>query len=112
MLSVSKFCVSLLNSEFDWPLILPQGCRIYTRLLFSMDVAKFGDFILKLSFPSCTPPIIHRDLKTPNVLLCSVDPNFNGPLAKVSDFGASAQMFMTSLQSGNIGSSDKVSLLV
>ena len=57
---------------------------------------------------SRSPPIIHRDLKTPNVLLCSTDPNFNGPLAKVSDFGASAQMFMTSLQSGNIGSSDKV----
>jgi serine/threonine protein kinase len=56
---------------------------------------------------SRTPPIIHRDLKTPNVLLMSLDPNNPGPLAKVSDFGASAQMFMSSLQSGTIGSDDK-----
>ena len=54
-----------------------------------------------------SPPIIHRDLKTPNVLLMSIDPAHNGPLAKVSDFGASAQMFMSSLQSGTIGDDDK-----
>ncbi len=37
---------------------------------------------------SASPPIVHRDLKSPNILMCSNDPNF--PIvAKVSDFGLS-----------------------
>ena len=35
------------------------------------------------------------------------NPHHNGPIAKVADFGASAQMFMSSLQSGLIGTEDK-----
>jgi serine/threonine protein kinase len=33
------------------------------------------------------PPVIHRDLKTPNVLLASLDPA--QIVAKISDFGTS-----------------------
>ena len=35
------------------------------------------------------------------------NPDHHGPIAKVADFGASAQMFMSSLQSGLIGTEDK-----
>lgn len=38
-----------------------------------------------------TPPLIHRDLKTPNILLASLDPN--APVvAKITDFGTSLQL--------------------
>lgn len=37
---------------------------------------------------SCTPPVIHRDLKTPNILLLSTDESAR-ICAKVCDFGLS-----------------------
>ena len=41
---------------------------------------------------SRSPPIIHRDLKTPNVLLASIDP-YDAIVAKLSDFGTSLHSY-------------------
>jgi serine/threonine protein kinase len=51
-----------------------------------MDMAKGMQFL-----HSQKPPIIHNDLKTPNVLMMGLDINMP-VLAKVSDFGLSMQV--------------------
>ena len=40
---------------------------------------------------SCTPPVIHRDLKTPNILLANTEEGAR-VCAKVCDFGLSMRM--------------------
>src|SRR5262245_233367 len=44
-----------------------------------------------------TPPLLHRDLKSPNILLDSVDENAL-VVAKVSDFGLSSLLFISALK--------------
>ena len=51
------------------------------RLLIALDIAK-GMAVLHNQFP----PIIHRDLRSPNIFLHSLDPN-SKLRAKVADFG-------------------------
>lgn len=46
------------------------------------------------------PPIIHRDLKSPNVLLTSHDPNHPGVLAKVADFGIAGSVLSVAQKGG------------
>lgn len=58
---------------FDWPL----------RLKIAMDIASGMSFL-----HSAKPPIIHRDLKSPNVLLSSLSVKAR-VVAKVADFGLS-----------------------
>ena len=66
----------------DWPL----------RLKLAIDIAQGMAHL-----HSIQPPVVHRDLKTPNVFLTKPLPEFDGdygsPLAKVGDFGLSARMF-------------------
>lgn len=58
----------------------------HLRLKISLDMARGMQFMHVQS-----PPIIHNDLKTPNVLMMSLDPT--APVcAKVSDFGLSMQV--------------------
>jgi len=62
------------------------GPRLYLRI--AMDIAKALRFLhWKLS-----PPMIHNDLKTPNVLLASTN-DTDGVVAKLTDFGLSSQAF-------------------
>lgn len=56
------------------------------RLLFAQDVAHAMNFLHSL-----VPPIVHRDLKSPNILLTR-DENEGRLKAKVSDFGLSRSM--------------------
>eukprot|EP01117_Protostelium_nocturnum_P015986 TRINITY_DN6244_c0_g1_i1.p1 TRINITY_DN6244_c0_g1~~TRINITY_DN6244_c0_g1_i1.p1 ORF type:complete len:1910 (-),score=646.75 TRINITY_DN6244_c0_g1_i1:731-6460(-) len=58
-------------------------------LKIAMDVAAGMDYL-----HSCSPPIIHRDLKSPNILLVSLDPE-SPVMAKVADFGAATTTFMS-----------------
>jgi len=60
-------------NKLDWPL----------RLKIASDIASGMSFL-----HSAKPPIIHRDLKTPNVLLASTIVKSEA-VAKVSDFGLS-----------------------
>jgi len=56
------------------------------RFKIANDIANGMSFL-----HSAKPPIVHRDLKSPNVLLASTD--YNAPVvAKVSDFGLSGAM--------------------
>lgn len=67
------------KNEVDWPL----------RLKIAMDVANGMNFL-----HTTTPPIIHRDLKTPNILLSSNQANAR-VVAKVADFGLSSTLVQT-----------------
>ncbi|KAF2069141.1 hypothetical protein CYY_009538 [Polysphondylium violaceum] len=64
----------------NWPLILK----------LALDIAKGMDFL-----HSVTPPLLHRDLKSPNILLTMKDGNYH---AKVGDFGLSSRMFIQALR--------------
>lgn len=46
---------------------------------------------------SANPPFIHKDLKSPNILLLNTDP-FAPICAKVSDFGTTTRMYVQYLQ--------------
>ena len=67
------------------------------RLKLALDVADGMEFL-----HSATPPIIHRDLKSPNILLTHTLQTWNesstGTTAKIADFGLSTQL--TSSASG------------
>jgi hypothetical protein len=52
------------------------------KLRIAFDMAQGLSFMHSLD-----PPIIHRDFKSPNVMVSSYDPNF--PCAKIIDFGTS-----------------------
>ncbi|KAL6062523.1 Pleckstrin y domain [Balamuthia mandrillaris] len=70
------------SSDVDWNL----------RLKIARDVAVGMNFL-----HSATPPVVHGDLKSPNILLASNDPS-EAIVAKVADFGLSTQL--TSSQIG------------
>eukprot|EP01129_Flabellula_baltica_P000031 TRINITY_DN1002_c0_g1_i3.p1 TRINITY_DN1002_c0_g1~~TRINITY_DN1002_c0_g1_i3.p1 ORF type:complete len:1661 (+),score=374.68 TRINITY_DN1002_c0_g1_i3:663-4985(+) len=57
------------------------------RLRLMWDIAQ-GMQILH----TMKPPIVHRDLKSPNVLISSIEPMEKAPLAKITDFGLSEKM--------------------
>mmetsp|Transcript_560 Transcript_560/g.1284 ORF Transcript_560/g.1284 Transcript_560/m.1284 type:complete len:1538 (-) Transcript_560:24-4637(-) len=59
------------------------------RLQLSFDIAQGMNYL-----HSFNPPIIHRDLKSPNVLLTH-DPRLTRLVAKVADFGLSRKMMLT-----------------
>ena len=61
----------------DKPLDLPYQLRL------ACDIAKGCAFMHNL-----TPPVLHRDLKSPNVLIASLSEN-DEIVAKVADFGTS-----------------------
>jgi len=61
------------DKPLDWPL----------RLKIAKDIAKGCAFLHSIS-----PPIMHRDLKSPNILLADVSPSAE-VVAKVCDFGVS-----------------------
>lgn len=64
--------------DIGWPL----------RLKIALDIALGMNYL-----HSATPPFIHRDLKSPNVLLLSTD--FRAEqCAKVGDFGLSSRMYV------------------
>ena len=69
-------------ARIDWPL----------RLKLATDIAQGMAHL-----HSIRPPVVHRDLKTPNIFLTRPLQEFSGdfgsPLAKVGDFGLSARMF-------------------
>ena len=70
-------------AEIDWPL----------RLKLATDIARGMAHL-----HSIRPPVVHRDLKTPNIFLTRPlrefdESDFRSPLAKVGDFGLSARMF-------------------
>eukprot|EP01119_Soliformovum_irregulare_P016349 TRINITY_DN4710_c0_g2_i3.p1 TRINITY_DN4710_c0_g2~~TRINITY_DN4710_c0_g2_i3.p1 ORF type:complete len:1173 (+),score=432.27 TRINITY_DN4710_c0_g2_i3:488-3520(+) len=59
------------------------------RLPWNLNLKIAADIAAGMSFlHSAQPPIIHRDLKSPNVLLASLD-WFSPAVAKVADFGLS-----------------------
>jgi serine/threonine protein kinase len=69
------------RKALNWPL----------RIKIALDVARgMGEL------HSFRPPIVHRDLKSPNVLLCSTD--LGGTVAKVSDFGTSLLLLNEALR--------------
>ncbi|EGC30717.1 roco6, ROCO family protein [Dictyostelium purpureum] len=59
-------------------------------LKLALDIAKGMDFL-----HSVTPPLLHRDLKSPNVLLSMKNGVYH---AKVGDFGLSSRMFIQALK--------------
>ncbi len=61
---------------YTWPL----------RLKIAKDIAKGCAFL-----HSASPPVIHRDLKSPNILLCDLSDGA-GVLAKVCDFGLASSL--------------------
>lgn len=60
------------DSDLEWPMVLKIACDIAAGMSF---------------LHSAKPPIIHRDLKSANVLLASLD--LKEVVAKITDFGLS-----------------------
>jgi leucine-rich repeat kinase 2 len=67
----------------DWPL----------RYKIAIDVAAGMKFLHGI-----TPPLLHRDLKTPNILLAGFSLRDAPNLAKVADFGLSSRLFVDALK--------------
>lgn len=72
--------------DIGWPL----------RLKIALDIALGMNYL-----HSATPPFIHRDLKSPNILLLSTDFR-SEQCAKVGDFGLSSRMYVPSYQEKSI----------
>lgn len=62
------------------------------RIRMALDIAQGMAFL-----HSRSPPILHRDLKTPNVFVASIEPG--APvMAKVADFGLASRLFISELK--------------
>ena len=87
MLMVTEFLAGgdLYNFLHDTSNRIPWSLRI--KIAF--DIAKGMNFL-----HTTTPPIIHRDLKTPNILLAATKSNAK-VCAKVADFGLSSTLVHT-----------------
>jgi len=62
------------------------------RLRIAWDIAKGMAFL-----HSTEPPLLHRDIKSPNILLAATNPNAF-VVAKVADFGLTGQVFTESMK--------------
>jgi len=51
---------------------------------------------------SLNPPITHCDVKSPNVMLCSLNPNESAVCAKLGDFGSAVVMNFPTLSGGYV----------
>jgi serine/threonine protein kinase len=84
---------ALLFQQRDW--IAPIAPSL--RLQLALDIAAGLAYLHSLS-----PPIIHRDIKSPNILLnISLFSHANGeprPIAKIADFGLSSRLFIEPLR--------------
>ena len=64
------------------------------RYKLAIDMARGMAFL-----HSINPPLLHRDLKSPNVLVCTRRPKPGEKvMAKIADFGLSSRMFLESYQ--------------
>ena len=72
--------------DIGWPL----------RLKIALDIALGMNYL-----HSATPPFIHRDLKSPNILLLSTDYR-SEQCAKIGDFGLSSRMYVPSYKEKSI----------
>lgn len=72
--------------DIGWPL----------RLKIALDIALGMNYL-----HSATPPFIHRDLKSPNILLLSTDYRAE-QCAKVGDFGLSSRMYVPSYKEKSV----------
>ena len=62
------------------------------RIRIALDIAHAMQYMHKLS-----PPYLHRDLKSPNILMCSN--TVNAPIiAKLADFGTAVQLIVPELR--------------
>lgn len=77
-----KFLAARAQQDIGWPL----------RIKLALDVALGLHYL-----HSATPPFIHRDIKSPNVLLLSTN-YLSEVCAKIGDFGLSSRMYVPSLQ--------------
>jgi len=70
----------------------PKSLTWELRLRIALDIATGIS-----AMHNSTPPLVHRDLKSPNILLKSLDP-FCPPCAKITDFGCSMPLITTQLK--------------
>lgn len=71
---------------------LAQKLSWQLRMKIAIDIAKGMAYL-----HSRSPPVLHRDLKSPNVLLAATSEDAV-VVAKVSDFGASCKLYIESLK--------------
>ena len=72
------------NGEVDRTTVTKEQFPWKLRLLIALDIAKGMKYLQQI-----TPPIVHRDLRSPNIFLQSLSEDENQIRAKVADFGLS-----------------------
>lgn len=96
------FCLEPFSIVMEY---LPCG-NLYKHLKVTKNQPSNWEFILKVALDvargmhylhDSDPPFIHRDLKSPNIILVDFDPN-SEICAKIADFGLSSRMYIPSLQ--------------
>lgn len=73
---------TLTDAEFDWPI----------RRKIALDIATGMTYL----HHHVNPPIIHRDLRSPNCFVMSLDIHSDTVHCKVADFGLAQRMFVNS----------------
>eukprot|EP00026_Physarum_polycephalum_P000314 Phypoly_transcript_00314.p1 GENE.Phypoly_transcript_00314~~Phypoly_transcript_00314.p1 ORF type:complete len:1738 (-),score=158.13 Phypoly_transcript_00314:23-5236(-) len=81
-----KYLASNRNDPLDWSM----------RLKCASDIARGMKFLHTLN-----PPLMHRDFKSPNIMMASTLPA-SPVVCKVADFGLSSQMWVESLKERDI----------
>lgn len=97
---MSSLSFSGFDSQFDenspkWKAAMAIGQLNY-RIRICLDTARALEYMHSL-----TPPIIHRDVRSPNILIASVDRRAD-VVAKLSDFGT-ARVLVTAIASRDLG---------